>query len=425
MVRLVKGAYWDSEIKHAQVQGLEGYPVFTRKAATDVSYLACARKLLEAAQRLYPQFATHNAHTVQAILELAEAQAGEPAFEFQRLHGMGEALHERVVARTGRLCRIYAPVGEHRDLLAYLVRRLLENGANSSFVHRILDPAVPPREVVPDPLDQLERQGGVPNPAIPAPAWIYGEQRPNARGWNLADADALAALEAAMTPFRSHRWQGRPLVAGPDSESRKRGEGQERRNPADHADLVGHALDAEAATVEAALAAAGAGFEDWSRRGASARAEALRRGADLYEDNAPELFALASREAGKSRFDAIAEVREAVDFLRYYANEAERLATEDPGLAPRGAFVCISPWNFPLAIFTGQIAAALGAGNAVLAKPAEQTPLMATRAVELLHEAGVPAAALQLLPGEGAAVGGVLVADPRTAGVCFTGSTAT
>ncbi len=421
MVRLVKGAYWDTEIKLAQVQGLEGYPVFTRKAATDVSYLACARRLLDASERLYPQFATHNAHTVQAVLEMG----GNRPFEFQRLHGMGEALHERVVETSGRLCRIYAPVGEHRDLLAYLVRRLLENGANSSFVHRILDPKVPAKDVVPDPLDLLERQGGVPNPAIPAPAWIYGDERRNARGWNLADPQALAALEAEMAPFRTRRWDGRPLVAGRDAGAdAAEADWAERRNPAVRDDVVGRVLEADEAAVEAALAAAGQGAEDWRARPAAERAGALRRIADLYEDNAAELMALASREAGKSRFDAIAEIREAVDFLRFYANEAERLAA-DGTLEPRGVFVCISPWNFPLAIFTGQIAAALGAGNAVLAKPAEQTPLIATRAAELMHEAGVPRAALQLLPGDGARVGGRLVGDPRTGGVCFTGSTET
>ncbi|SMF76967.1 L-proline dehydrogenase /delta-1-pyrroline-5-carboxylate dehydrogenase [Tistlia consotensis] len=428
MVRLVKGAYWDSEVKLAQVQGLAGYPVFTRKAATDVSYLACARRLLDASERLYPQFATHNAHTVQAVLEMGGTKAEGRDFEFQRLHGMGEALHERVVARSGRICRIYAPVGEHRDLLAYLVRRLLENGANSSFVHRILDAKVPPREVVPDPLDLLERQGGVPNRSIPAPPALYGDGRKNARGWNLADPDALAALEGAMAPFRRHRWLGRPLVAGRPLAKGAEDEGAERLNPADHGDGVGRVIDADAASVEAALAAAGQGFADWSRRTPAERATVLREVAELYEDNAPELMALATREAGKSRFDAIAEIREAVDFLRYYANETERVCGEaggGPGLKARGAFVCISPWNFPLAIFTGQIAAALGAGNAVLAKPAEQTPLIATRAAELMHEAGVPLAALQLLPGDGATVGGALVADPRTAGVCFTGSTAT
>jgi RHH-type proline utilization regulon transcriptional repressor/proline dehydrogenase/delta 1-pyrroline-5-carboxylate dehydrogenase len=407
MVRLVKGAYWDTEIKRAQVEGLSDFPVFTRKAATDVSYLACARKLLDHAPVLYPQFATHNAHTVAAILEMAGNE--RDGFEFQRLHGMGEALHDMVRRDEATRCRIYAPVGAHRDLLAYLVRRLLENGANSSFVNQVLDVSVPAGTVAADPLaaDGL----GQPHPAVAAPADLYAPERPNSRGWDLHDPATIAALDEVRAPWRAARWAAGPILAVEPGE----GATVEIRNPADPNDLVGQVTLAPAADVSRAAAAAA----PW-RAGAQQRAETLRRAADLYERHAPELFAIVAREAGKTPKDAVAELREAVDFLRYYAARASDLT--DP---PQGVFACISPWNFPLAIFTGQIAAALAAGNAVLAKPAEATPLVAARAVALLQEAGVPRGALQLLPGEGGEVGAALTSEPAVAGVAFTGSTAT
>ncbi len=414
MVRLVKGAYWDTEVKRAQVLGLAGFPVFTRKVSTDVSYIANARKLLGLTDRIYPQFATHNAHTVAAVLKLA---ADRGAFEFQRLHGMGATLHDIVLEDEGTRCRIYAPVGAHRDLLAYLVRRLLENGANSSFVNQIVDESIPPEVIARDPFAAVEELGDqVANPGIRRPAELYGAGRVNARGWDLTDPVTVAALEKARAPFRSHRWTAGPMIAGPVAATAAR----EVTNPARPAEVVGHVTEAVPADVETALTAAAGGFAEWSGLSAHDRAAALRDVADLYEAHAPELFALAAREAGKTPTDAVSEVREAVDFLRYYASEAERL--EGAG-DPRGTIVCISPWNFPLAIFTGQIAAALAAGNAVIAKPAEQTPLIAARAVDLMRAAGVPEAAIQLLPGDGPTVGGPLTADARVAGVCFTGST--
>ena len=419
MVRLVKGAYWDTEIKRAQVMGLDGFPVFTRKVSTDVSYIACVRKLLGMSGRIYPQFATHNAHTVAAVLKMANLMnsGDKSAFEFQRLHGMGESLHAAVHDQEGTRCRIYAPVGAHRDLLAYLVRRLLENGANSSFVNQIVDKAIPAEVIARDPFDAVTELGqAVANPGIPRPADLYGAGRVNARGWDLTDPVCVAALEAARVPFRSHRWRAGPMIAGPVAASVAR----EVLNPARPAEVVGHVVEAAAADVETALAAAAGGFAEWSARPARDRADVLRRIAGLYEDHAPEFFALAAREAGKTLPDGVGEVREAVDFLRFYASEAARL--EGAG-APRGVIACISPWNFPLAIFTGQIAAALAAGNAVIAKPAEQTPLIAARAVALMHQAGVPPATLQLLPGDGPAVGAPLTSDARVAGVCFTGST--
>ena len=417
MVRLVKGAYWDSEIKRAQVLGLEGFPVFTRKVNTDISYIACAKQLMAMTGRIYPQFATHNAHSVAAVLHMAK---NREAFEFQRLHGMGEALHDAVLAEQKTRCRIYAPVGAHADLLAYLVRRLLENGANSSFVNQIVDGSVSAAEIARDPFQVAESLGAkIANPVIPRPAEIFGAGRRNAKGWDLTDPLQVQAIAEARRPFQAHLWRAGPMLArrGP-----ARGPVLECRNPADTSDLVGHVEEATAADLEAALAAARHGFADWSRRPVGERAACLERLAELYEENAPEFFALSAREAGKSLPDGVGEVREAVDFLRYYAHEARRLEAEEAG-APRGIFISISPWNFPLAIFTGQIAAALAAGNAVIAKPAEQTPLIAARAVSLMHQAGLPEAAIQLLPGDGPSLGGPLTSDPRIAGVCFTGST--
>ena len=409
MVRLVKGAYWDSEIKLAQVQGLPGYPVFTRKVATDLSYMACADKLLGMTDRIYPQFATHNAHTVTAVLAMA-GKDGD--FELQRLHGMGEMLHERVRQKHGNRCRIYAPVGVHEDLLAYLVRRLLENGANSSFVHQILDEDIPVEHVARDPAAAVAALDGIANPRIPLPPDLYGPGRRNARGWSLADPPTLAGLESAMAEFRHATW------------SAGRGDGAVTgiTNPTERSDFVGEAIEAEPSQIEQALASAAAAFPRWRDTPVADRARCLDRLADLYEHHAPELFALCSREAGKTLADAVAEIREAVDFCRYYAARARAGLA---GRRGRGVLVCISPWNFPLAIFTGQVVASLVAGNAVIAKPAEQTPLIAARAVRLMHEAGLPTDALHLLPGDGARVGGRLISDPRVAGVVFTGSTET
>ncbi|MEM7523815.1 MAG: bifunctional proline dehydrogenase/L-glutamate gamma-semialdehyde dehydrogenase PutA, partial [Pseudomonadota bacterium] len=398
MVRLVKGAYWDAEIKRAQVMGLSSYPVFTSKAATDVSYLACARKLLSSRPRLYPQFATHNAHSAAAVLEMAGGAAAD--YELQRLHGMGEALHDALRVESGVRCRIYAPVGAHRDLLAYLVRRLLENGANSSFVNQIVDKSVPPEIVAQDPFEALSPG---PNPAIPAPAELFAPERANARGWDPMDEADLAAIDAARAP-----WLGGVRGAG----------GKIIANPATGAPVgrVELALPADASQAVAAAMDAAPG---WAGAPAADRAAALVKAADHYEAHAGEIFALLAREAGKTIEDAIAELREAVDFLRYYAaGAAEAAAASDA----RGVVVCISPWNFPLAIFTGQISAALAAGDVVIAKPAEQTPLIAALAVDLLHKAGVPREALRLVIG-GGDVGAAFVADPRIRGVCFTGST--
>ncbi|MGX5841981.1 bifunctional proline dehydrogenase/L-glutamate gamma-semialdehyde dehydrogenase PutA [Mesorhizobium sp. ArgA1] len=413
MVRLVKGAYWDTEIKRAQTLGLSGYPVFTRKANTDVSYIACAKKLLGMTDRIYPQFATHNAHTVAAILSMAD---NRDAFEFQRLHGMGEALHETVRQAEGTRCRIYAPVGAHSDLLAYLVRRLLENGANSSFVHQLTDEDVEPEDIARDPLETIEGQGPAANPAIARPATIFGAGRRNSKGFDITDPVTLVAIDKAKAAFAGpERWHAKPIT-------RAAGYGKQRPvvNPAKPAEIVGTVSEAAAKQVATAVRFAVEAQPAWAKRPVAERAAILNRAAELYEANAVEFFALATREAGKSLADGVAEVREAVDFLRYYAAEA---ADNEAGTQARGAIVCISPWNFPLAIFTGQIAAALVTGNSVIAKPAEQTPLIAFRAVELLREAGVPEDVIQLLPGDGPSVGGPLTADPRIAGVCFTGST--
>ena len=395
MVRLVKGAYWDREIKRAQVEGLPTFPVYTRKASTDAAYLCCARMLLDRSDRIYPQFATHNAHSIATIL----AMAGDRPFEFQRLHGMGETLHAHIRETYGTRCRIYAPVGTHRDLLAYLVRRLLENGANSSFVNKVMDPEVPAASLASCPFDALAEAG--PNTAVIPAAKLYAP-RANSRGWDLGDRADLATAEAA----RDAAWD----VPLPRAPSGLTGERVAILDPA--ADMIlGHITQASAADIDRALDAAKPWFPN---------PEVLRRAADLYEAQAGTLFALLAREAGKTLDDAVAELREAVDFLRYYADQSATLQTP-----PRGRIACISPWNFPLAIFTGQIAAALAAGNAVLAKPAEDTPLIAAQAVALLHEAGVPHTALQLLPGQGARVGAALSSDPRIDGIAFTGSTAT
>lgn len=421
MVRLVKGAYWDTEIKRAQVLGLDGFPVFTRKASTDVSYIACARKLLRCADRIYPQFATHNAHTIAAVQTIA-VDEGSPAFEFQRLHGMGEVLHNAVMAGHQSACRIYAPVGAHEDLLAYLVRRLLENGANSSFVNQIVDKKVSVATIVADPFVAVSNYlDDAPNPKIAHPSELFGDVRENAKGWDITDCRDQAFVTQAMSTALPKQTTG-PMLAV--VEKHEPPAFVSRYNPARTTQIIGHATDTAWDAVDGAIAAAVGGAASWSATPASERANCLRKAAGFYEADAEWFFALACQEAGKTAADAIAELREAIDFLRYYAAEVERMAVTGP-VEGRGVFVCISPWNFPLAIFSGQISAALAAGNAVLAKPAEQTPLIAAHAVSLLHKAGIPKAALQLLPGAGAEIGHALVSDPRISGVCFTGSTQT
>lgn len=406
MIRLVKGAYWDAEVKRAQVDGMDGFPVFTAKQHTDVSYIANARKLLELTDRIYPQFATHNAHTVAAILDLAGSLEKTPAdYEFQRLHGMGEALHTIVLQAEGTRCRIYAPVGAHEDLLAYLVRRLLENGANSSFVNQIVDEEVPAEVVAACPFDSIGEM-----PALAKGPDLFGSDRKNAKGWDLTHAPTVAALDVVRNREKAKEWVVGPLVAGKVIGAEKKLVG----NPADPTDVLGHVIEALPEDVATALE----GATLWGAT-AKERAEVLNKVADAYEAHAAEFFTILAREAGKGLPDAVAELREAVDFLRYYSARA----LEQDGEA-RGVWTCISPWNFPLAIFTGQIAAALAAGNAVLAKPAEQTPIVAHMAVRLMHDAGVPMGAIQLLPGAGS-VGAALTADPRVNGVAFTGSTAT
>ncbi|MCC6196598.1 MAG: bifunctional proline dehydrogenase/L-glutamate gamma-semialdehyde dehydrogenase PutA, partial [Burkholderiales bacterium] len=413
MVRLVKGAYWDTEIKRAQVDGLSDYPVFTRKAHTDVSYLACARAMLAAPDALYSQFASHNAFTIAAVHTLA----GDADYEFQCLHGMGESVYDQVVGaeQLDRPCRIYAPVGSHETLLAYLVRRLLENGANSSFVNRIVDPAVPIAELVADPVAHAHRTGGAPHPRIPRPRELYADRR-NSQGLDFADERVVRNLEDLVAGPHA-RLLAAPMLAAAAARQRA---SRPAVNPADHRDVVGYVEDADAADVVHAVAQAVASGGSWSARSVHERAAILERAADLLEGERDDLMLLAVREAGKSLPNALSEVREAADFCRYYAAQARR---ELAGATPRGPMACIAPWNFPLAIFVGQVSAALAAGNPVLAKPAEQTPLIAAAAIALLHRAGVPPAALQLLPGPGETVGAALVADPRIAGVLFTGST--
>jgi RHH-type proline utilization regulon transcriptional repressor/proline dehydrogenase/delta 1-pyrroline-5-carboxylate dehydrogenase len=426
MVRLVKGAYWDSEIKRAQIDGLDGYPVYTRKAYTDVSYLACARKLLAAPDAVYPQFATHNAQTLASIYCMAgDYRPGQ--YEFQCLHGMGEPLYAQVVGapsegKLGRPCRIYAPVGTHETLLAYLVRRLLENGANTSFINRIADPKVSLDELVASPvatargIERDEGLLGMPHPKIPLPRALFGELRQNSCGMDITDEAALSTLASELGRTAATAWSARPTL------SLGRPAPQPVRNPADPGDVVGHVTDASDEEVEAALRAAHAAAGRWQDVTPDERARRLERAADTMEAQMPRLLGLIVREAGKTFSNAIAEVREAVDFLRYYARQARAHLTNDRHRA-LGAVVCISPWNFPLAIFTGQLSAALAAGNAVIAKPAEQTPLIAAEAVRILHASGIPADVLQLVPGPGETVGARLVADARVQGVVFTGST--
>ncbi len=443
-VRLVKGAYWDSEVKRAQVDGQAGYPVFTRKPNTDVSYQGCARRLLEATDAVYPMFATHNAQTIAAIHRMARTVLGEDAaagiaskYEFQKLHGMGDDLYAEVVPadRLNVPCRVYAPVGSHEDLLPYLVRRLLENGANSSFVNRITDETVSIDDLVRDPVEIVSAFERIPHPRIPLPVDLYrsqGHERDNSMGINLANDSQLQALAAQVNAAGAGTWTAAPLVPGASAS----GERLAVTNPADRRETVGHWQAADSAMVEKALQNAVAAQPDWDATPAASRAAILEHAAKLLEDRMAFYIAVCTKEAGKTIPDGIAEVREAVDFLRYYAGQARKHFAPEalPGptgesntlqLAGRGVFVCISPWNFPLAIFMGQVAAALAAGNSVIAKPAEQTNLIGYAAVKLLHEAGVPDAVLQFLPGDGATVGAALTRDPRVAGVAFTGSTET
>ncbi len=428
MVRLVKGAYCDSEIKRSQERGLEAYPVYTRKLATDVSYIACVKRMLAEPASLFPQFATHNAHTIAAVRALAQ-RSGD--FEFQRLHGMGEALYDQIV--TPELpCRVYAPVGGHEDLLAYLVRRLLENGANTSFVNRLVDETAPVAEIVADPIERLAALKVKPHPRIPLPRDLYGAERANARGIDLTDPARLATLKDALAAARGP-WQAAPIIAG----AVRPGAVRDARDPTDRHRIVGGVSEADEAAVGAALDAAAAAAPDWAALPAGDRAAALDRAADLLEARVAAFIAMIVREGGRTIADALGEVREGIDHCRYYAARvradfAAPLVLPGPtgernslALRGRGVFLCISPWNFPLAIFMGQITAALAAGNAVIAKPAEATPLVAAAAVRLLHEAGVPGAALNLLPGDGPRLGAILLADPRIAGVAFTGSTDT
>jgi RHH-type proline utilization regulon transcriptional repressor/proline dehydrogenase/delta 1-pyrroline-5-carboxylate dehydrogenase len=433
-VRLVKGAYWDSEIKWAQERGLEDYPVFTRKIHTDVSYLACVRLLLSYREAFYPQFATHNAHTVATAI----VAGGSDAYEMQRLHGMGEAVYEQVAKeKLGAPCRVYAPVGPHADLVSYLVRRLLENGANTSFVNRLADEEAPPADIVRDPIEAVEREkeSGQTVARLPRPPEIFAPRRINSRGVALYEPSVRAALLADIEADLKGTLAAVPLVDGKPLPG-KDAELELVLCPHDRRQRLGTVRTADAAAIETALKSAQGAQFAWDRLGGPARAQILEKAADLFERDRARLMAVMVREAGKTLDNALGDVREAVDFLRYYAGEARRLfsapvtfkgttgETNTMTLQGRGPFACISPWNFPLAIFTGQIAAALAAGNTVLAKPAEQTPIVAYLAAGLLYEAGIPAGVLSLLPGAGA-VGAALVKDPRVAGVAFTGSNAT
>ena len=415
MIRLVKGAYWDSEVKWAQVDGMDGYPTYTRKVHTDISYLACARKLLDAQDAVFPQFATHNAYTLGAIYQMGKGKD----FEHQCLHGMGETLYDQVVGpqNLGRRVRVYAPVGTHETLLAYLVRRLLENGANSSFVNQIVDENISIDRLIKSPFDTIAEQGIHLHPALPLPRNLYGKDRLNSQGVDFSNETVLQNLQEKLNQASSEDFHAASIVNG---EARNVGEAQPVRNPADHNDVVGTVSFADAALAQEAIGAAVAALPEWSAKPASERADCLRRFADLLEQHTPALMMLAVREAGKTLNNAVAEVREAVDFCRYYANEAENTLPKDAKAV--GAIVAISPWNFPLAIFTGEVVSALAAGNTVIAKPAEQTSLIATYAVSLMHQAGIPTSALQLVLGAGD-VGSALTGDTRIGGVIFTGST--
>ncbi len=429
-VRLVKGAYWDSEIKRAQVNGLKDYPVFTHKSATDVSYLACAQFMLTQGEVFYPQFATHNAQTVAAILELAK---GHSDFEFQRLHGMGEQLYEQLLLQTdGKiLCRIYAPVGNYQELLPYLVRRLLENGANTSFINQLENSDISIESVIDDPVVQLKKLEKLPTHCVLAKD-LYATQRINSEGINLADRQLIMRLQQELKHFNTQTWQAAPLVNG------RLGTGIRHKifNPAQPHQCIGHIIDSDQQAIAQAVNVASEAVKQWRLSDVNVRAAYLQKTAELLEQNRMELVALAVREAGKTIQDAISEIREAVDLCRYYAQQAQEKFTQPISLSGptgednklyqygRGVFVCISPWNFPIAIFIGQISAALVSGNTVIAKPAQQSSLIAMRCIQLLHQAGIPDDVLHFLPGDGAYVGQHLLSDPRISGVAFTGSLA-
>lgn len=430
MVRLVKGAYWDAEIKMSQVQGLSDYPVFTRKNSTDVSYLACAKALLSQPDCFYPQFGTHNAYSVAAILEMA----GTREFEFQCLHGMGRSLYDQVVDKNqfNRPCRIYAPVGTHRDLLGYLVRRLLENGANSSFVNRLADDKTPVEKIIIDPVARIAALESKPHPKIPLPKNIYNEWE-NSQGIDLSDAIAQRQLKSQLDKAVQQSWVAGSIINGKAFIHKN---AKSVTSPSNKDQVIGQVCKAEEAEVEEALKVAISAAKDWEETPVAERATILERAAEMFQQEMPELIAILSREGGKSILDAMAEVRETIDYCRYYAHRARIDLVPQPlpgptgeanqlSLHPRGIIACISPWNFPLAIFSGQIIAALLAGNPVIAKPAEQTPLIAFKAIQILHQAGVPQNVLQLLIGQGRVVGAKLVSDTRIAGVMFTGSTET
>ncbi|MGH8073958.1 MAG: bifunctional proline dehydrogenase/L-glutamate gamma-semialdehyde dehydrogenase PutA [Lysobacter sp.] len=441
-VRLVKGAYWDSEIKRAQVDGHPGYPVFTRKPNTDVSYLAGARRMLDATDAIYPMFATHNAHTIATVHRMANLGGRKLAFEFQKLHGMGDDLYAEVIPadRLDVPCRVYAPVGSHEDLLPYLVRRLLENGANSSFVNSITDENVAIEDLIRDPVQAVCAYETIPHPRIPLPVDLYRSHansmkycdRSNSMGVNLANDDKLRSLAEQVNAAVRDDWFAEPLVPG----AKPVGERLPVTNPADRREVVGQWLPADAATVEKALQNAVVAQPKWDATPAASRAAILEHAANLLESRTAEFIAMCTKDAGKTIPDGVGEVREAVDFLRYYACQARKMFTPEalPGptgetntlqLSGRGVFVCISPWNFPLAIYIGQVAAALATGNSVIAKPAEQTNLVGYYATRLLHEAGVPEDVLQFVPGDGMTVGAALTKDVRIAGVAFTGSNET
>jgi RHH-type proline utilization regulon transcriptional repressor/proline dehydrogenase/delta 1-pyrroline-5-carboxylate dehydrogenase len=426
-LRLVKGAYWDSEIKRAQENGLTSYPVFTHKSATDLSYLACAQLILSRPDAFYPQFATHNAHTLAAVYHSGKQH---PGYEFQRLHGMGEPLYSEIIAKQHWQipCRIYAPVGHFHELLPYLVRRLLENGANTSFINQIGNSDIRVDELIRDPAEQVKASAKQSH--IVLPGSLYGEQRPNSEGLNLANLELLQQLQQNLNHLADTDWQASPLING----CHYSGEQHLVMNPFDNRKSMGHVLYADQKAIEQALTGAAQAFNEWRQCPVKIRADCLKKAADLIENNRLELVSLCVREGGRTIKDALAEVREAVDFCRYYGQSALELFSEPvklPGPTGeenllyhygRGVFVCISPWNFPIAIFIGQITAALSAGNTVIAKPASQTTLTAMRCVEILHQAGIPESVLQFLPARGSLIGQVLLPDPRVAGVVFTGS---
>ena len=430
MVRLVKGAYWDSEIKRSQELGLENYPTFTRKLYSDVSYHACAKKILAHTDAIYPMFATHNAYSLAAIFSMAGSYRD---FEFQCLHGMGDTLYSQIVGKEhlNISCRIYAPCGGHQHLLAYLVRRLLENGANSSFVNRIIDESVPISELTIDPVTEAEALAGAPHPHIPHPRYLFGAQRMNSKGLDLSNPQVLEKLAKDMNAACKKTWTATPMIATKRSD--RINTPLAVTNPANQVEVIGHVTEADAKDVELALESAHQAFPKWQKTTAEDRAKILEKMANLLEENMATFMAIAVKEAGKSIANAVGEVREAIDFCRYYAAQVRIhfVSTPFPGptgeqnrmmLHGRGVVVCISPWNFPLAIFLGEVTAALAAGNVVLAKPAEQTPLIAAAAIELLHKAGIPKDVVQLLPGKGDVVGAKLTSDLRVSGVIFTGS---